>query len=168
MNIDELIKFLSTQGETYNWVDGNFKDLDNFNFYGVYVIYDGDNNNEVVYIGSAYAREVKDRLEQYIHKKDTGNTLMHAICIKDMGVESVKEIKDENSRKAIKQINNYKIKAIKHEDLEYKLIQKAVPKYNTAGRKKMKSTEDVQKKEFDSVIVLIGSSFLNFGHLIKI
>ena len=42
----------------------NLKTTDELNVCGVYVIYD-PKNNEVVYIGSAYARTIKIRLTQY-------------------------------------------------------------------------------------------------------
>ncbi len=66
MKIEDL--FLNINNPVY----GDFSDLSKFDFNGVYIIYDKD---EVVYVGSAYARKIKKRLKQYISPTDTGNTL---------------------------------------------------------------------------------------------
>ena len=124
-HIDELMA-------KYQIVDGDFSDLSKFKFEGVYIIYEGNTKN-VVYIGSAYARNIDERLNQYTKKSDTGNTLMHAICKKDNNVTKVKDITSEQKESAIKKINKLKIKAIPHKDLEYQLIRDARPMYNTAG-----------------------------------
>ena len=58
---------------------------------------------------------------------------MHAICKKDYCVAKVKDITSEQKDNAIKKILTFKIKAIPHEDLEYRLIHDGFPKYNTAG-----------------------------------
>ena len=113
-------------------VEGDFENLSNFKFEGVYIIYD-DATKEVVYIGSAYARTIEERLKQYKSKSNTGNTLMHAICKKDYCVAKVKDIIPEQKDNAIEKILSFKIKAIPHEDLEYRLIHDGFPKYNTAG-----------------------------------
>ena len=97
-----------------------------------YIIYDGK-TEDVVYIGSAYARTIKERLQQYTRKSDTGNTLLHAICKKDHNVAKVKDITLIQKNEAIKKILSFKIKAIPHEDLEYRLIHAGNPLYNTAG-----------------------------------
>lgn len=54
MKIEEL--FL----EINNAVCGNFNTLSKFDFKGVYIICD---NGEVVYVGSAYARTIEQRLK---------------------------------------------------------------------------------------------------------
>ena len=124
MDINVLMK-------EFNPVEGDFKNLDCFDFEGVYIIF--DDTNDIVYIGSCYTRKISQRLKQYIKPNDTGNTLMHAICSKDFHVEKVKSITTDQKEAAVKKIKNFKIKAIRHEDLEYRLIKKAEPKYNTAG-----------------------------------
>ena len=123
--VDEIIK-------KYQIVDGDFNDLDKFNFEGVYIIYDKE-TNDVIYVGSSYSRMIKERLEQYKQKNNTGNTLLHAICKKDFLVDKVKNITDTHKKLAIDKILLYKIKAIPHKDLEYQIIRDARPFYNTAG-----------------------------------
>ena len=51
MKIEDL--FLNINNPVY----GDFSDLSKFDFNGVYIIYDKD---EVVYVGSAYARKIKN------------------------------------------------------------------------------------------------------------
>lgn len=130
MKINELMEY-------HKIVDGDFNNLEKFDFCGVYILYKQDENDatneDVVYVGSAYSRKVKDRLAQYKEKNDTGNTLLHAICKKEFNVQKVKEITDDNKDKAINIILKLKIKAIIHEDLEYQLIRRANPIYNKAG-----------------------------------
>lgn len=125
MGIDELLK-------KHQIVEGTFDTLDCFDFSGVYIIYDGD-SNEVVYVGSSYTRNISERLRQYINSKDTGNTLMYAICKEDYRVPKVKDITECQKKKAVNTIKKFKIKAIPYQDLEYQLIDQAKPKYNTAG-----------------------------------
>lgn len=110
----------------------NLKTTDKLNVYGVYVIYDPE-NLEVIYIGSAYARTIKVRLTQYLNATDTGNTLAKSIAKRKYKCKVSKLTKDQ-LKDAVKQIETYKIKAIKHEDLEYKLINNAKPKYNNNGK----------------------------------
>lgn len=128
MNIEDVIK-------KFEIVESDFSDISKFDFTGVYIIYDPEsgNKNEVVYIGSAYVRTIKERLSQYIKVNDTGNTLMHAICKKEYGVDKVKNITAEQRRSAVDMIKKFKIKAIRHNDLEYQLISETQPKYNSAG-----------------------------------
>ena len=116
----------------YQIVDGDFSDLSKFDFEGVYIIYD-DTTKEVLYIGSAYARSISKRLNQYTKKSDTGNTLMHAICKRDHDIKKVKDITLEQKNSAMQKIMTLKIKAIPHNDLEYQLIRDVCPIYNTAG-----------------------------------
>lgn len=128
MKIQDLnvLKFLDS-------TEGDFSDLSRFKFKGVYIIQ--DSNNEIVYVGSAYTRTIEERLKQYLKINDSGNTLRNAICKEEYNVEKVKEISIENKESAVEIIKKFKISAIKHEDLEYKLIEKTHPKYNTAGNK---------------------------------
>lgn len=126
MNVEKLIK-------RYQIVESDFTNLSKLNFVGVYIIYDPSNENEVVYVGSAYVRTIKERLSQYIKVNDTGNTLMHAICKKEYNVDKVKDITHEQRCDAVDKIKKFKIRAIPHNDLEYQLISEAQPKYNSAG-----------------------------------
>lgn len=126
MDVENLIK-------KYQIVESTFEDLSKLDFVGVYIIYDPNNKDEVVYVGSAYVRTIKERLSQYIKWNDSGNTLMHAICKKEWDVDKVKDITVEQRQKAVDKIKKFKIMAIFHNDLEYQLISAARPKYNSAG-----------------------------------
>lgn len=128
MNIEELTEKLKIK-------EADFDSLSNLDFVGVYILYDPNKNDEVVYIGSAYARTIKERLSQYISEKDTGNTLIHSIYKKDYSANKVNGITGTQRKEIIKKIKSFKIKAIQHRDLEYQLIQEANPKYNLAGTK---------------------------------
>lgn len=113
---------------------GDFKDLSPFNFVGVYIIYN-KKTNEVVYIGSAYARDIAKRLNQYLSPKDTGNTLGKTIAKSLAGSKTY----DANARLKIHDAvdmikNNFAVIAISHEDLEYKLIKDISPIYNNKGK----------------------------------
>lgn len=125
MDVENLIK-------KYQIVESTFEDLSKLDFLGVYIIYD-PNNKEVVYVGSAYARTIKERLSQYIKANDSGNTLMHAISKKEYNVDKVKDITAEQRQEAVDKIKKFKIRAIPHNDLEYQLIREAQPKYNSVG-----------------------------------
>jgi excinuclease UvrABC nuclease subunit len=118
--------------ENHTIIDGDFNNLAVFNFKGVYILYESK-TQEVVYVGSAYARNINERLKQYLRVNDSGNSLMHAICKEDFNVNKVKEIDNEQKRKAVDKIKTLKIKAIHHKDLEYQLISESQPKYNKAG-----------------------------------
>ena len=126
MNIkDFLAEFVKVK-------EGSFDDLNIFSFYGVYLIC--DENDEIVYIGSAYARTINIRLSQYLSPSDTGNTLGKSIAknlsnSKTYGDEAKKRISE-----ACEKIKKYKIYAIEHKDLEYKIINIAKPKYNNLGK----------------------------------
>ena len=114
-------------------VEGSFADLSIFDFPGVYIIY--DEKDDIVYVGSAYSRNIKDRLEQYKTKSKTGNTLANNICKLDNNLKDSDMINDEQLTEAIEIIKKFKILAIPHEDLEYKLIRENKPKYNLNGNK---------------------------------
>ena len=115
-------------------VEGSFNNLSIFDFPGVYIIF--DDNDNIVYIGSAYSRDIKDRLEQYKTNSKTGNTLANNICKVENNLENGDLITEEQRKEAINRIKTFKILAIPHEDLEYKLIIKNKPKYNFNGKKK--------------------------------
>lgn len=112
---------------------GTFKDLRNFNFKGVYLICE---NQEIVYIGSAYSRFISTRLKQYLSETNTGNTLGRNIA-KDLANVKTYTVKAKAKiKQAIEKINNFNIYAIKIDDLEYKLIEEISPKYNNRGKKR--------------------------------
>lgn len=118
----------------YNYVDGDFENLDIFVFKGVYIIWD-PSNSEIVYIGSAYARDIKIRLKQYLIPKNTGNTLAKTIARKNNKNCSVSKLSNSMLNIAIKQIKKYSVRAIKHQDLEYQFIEQAKPIFNKCGKK---------------------------------
>jgi len=113
-------------------VSGDFKNLKNFNFSGVYIIC--DEKDRVVYVGSAYARTINVRLKQYLRSNDSGNTLGKTIAKKLSDSRKYDDKAKERIEEAIKVIKSYKIYAIPHNDLEYKLIQDFKPKYNNCGK----------------------------------
>ena len=111
---------------------GTFNDLQTFNFKGVYIICD---NQEIVYIGSAYSRYVSTRLKQYISETDTGNTLGRNNAKELAGVKIYTPKAEKQIVQAIEKIKKFNIYAIKSNDLEYKLIEEISPKYNNRGKK---------------------------------
>lgn len=115
-----------------NIVSGDFKKLKIFDFSGVYII--SDKKDRVVYIGSAYARTIKVRLQQYLRTHDSGNTLGKTIAKKLSDSKKYDDEAKEKIEEAIEKIKSYKIYAIPHKDLEYKLIQGFKPKYNNCGK----------------------------------
>lgn len=115
-----------------NAVIGDFNSLDDFDFSGVYIICDKE--DDIVYVGSAYARTIKIRLKQYLRPSDTGNTLGKTIAKKLSRSKTYNDKAKERIKDAIKLIKKCKICAIPHEDLEYKLIQEFKPRYNNCGK----------------------------------
>lgn len=113
-------------------ISGDFTDLSKFNFKGVYVICDKD---DVVYIGSAYARTIKERLEQYTSVFDTGNTLGKAVAKRLSKSRKYDQAAKARLKEAINTILTFTIYAFKHDDLEYELIECAKPIYNNYGKK---------------------------------
>ncbi|MGN0546342.1 MAG: GIY-YIG nuclease family protein [Acutalibacteraceae bacterium] len=130
MNYKELIHSLSIPKKQI--VMGNFSNLSEFCFYGVYIICDSE--DDVVYIGSAYARKILKRLKQYLSPSDTGNTLAKNVTKSLLDSSKYHKSANEQIYKAIDLIKSFKIIAIPHENLEYKLIQQAKPTYNNIGK----------------------------------
>ena len=98
-----------------------------FNFQGVYILTKDD---EVVYIGSAYARNVSERLKQYPRRKQSGNQTLYNDLI-----DSGKCDKDE----AESYIKSLEVHAFEDESTEYKLIDKCgLFIANKAGNKNKK------------------------------
>lgn len=125
MNINELLLKMS------NVVQGDFNDLSKFDFKGVYVICD---KNEVVYVGSAYARTIAERLKQYISRSDTGNTLGKSVAKCLSGSCKYDDLAKTKISDAIDKIRGFSIYAIEHKDLEYQLIELTKPIYNNYGK----------------------------------
>lgn len=126
MDINELLLKIC------NGVHGGFGDLNCFDFKGVYILCD---NNKIVYVGSSYARTIKQRLKQYTSKKDTGNTLAKRVAKELSYSKKINGKSKENILEAIEKIKKFSIYAIKYQDLEYQLIDLAKPIYNIHGKK---------------------------------
>ncbi len=107
-------------------VEGNFSDLSKFDFYGVYILSIDD---DIKYIGSAYAQKIKTRLNQYISISDTGGKSLR------------KKVDKTDPANAIVEISKWKITAIHNDDLEYKLISIAKPIHNIKGKSLVKDEE---------------------------
>ena len=82
-----------------------------FKFAGVYVLVDED--DEVVYIGSAYCRNIRERLLQYQQGPNTGNSSLRKDFI------DAKKADDNNVLDYIQSLKAY---AYEDESLEYRLI----------------------------------------------
>lgn len=114
-------------------VSGNFGDLSVFDFSGVYILYDENQEDEIVYIGSSYSRKIKKRLAQYTQPNDSGNSLLKRILKVDYNYD-IKTASDEKINRAIDYIQSLSIIAIPHNDFETALIQKYNPKYNDKSK----------------------------------
>ena len=127
MTIDEL-KQKCTEADWSTEVVCSFKELKEnkklLKFVGIYIL---TNGNEVVYIGSAYTRCLRERLLQYQQKFGSGNKNLY----KDL-IDSRKTSK----RCARNYIINLTIHAIQDESLEYILIQKCDSAVNLVGNNK--------------------------------
>lgn len=84
----------------------------NFNYQGIYILC--NEQDDVVYIGSAYVQTVHKRLLQYTSSKDTGNSLVKDII--DMGYAI-------DISAAMEYIKKLRIYAFSNDSLEYKLIK---------------------------------------------
>ena len=115
----------------HNVVEGSFGDLSPFDFSGVYVLCD---DNDIVYVGSSYARTIKMRLSQYLRKSDSGNTLGKTIAKQLSGQKKYNELATKKMKDAVEKIKSLKIFAIETKDLEYHLIKIAKPVYNNCGK----------------------------------
>lgn len=99
------------------------------NFNGVYAIFDAE---KLVYIGSAYAgsRTVAERLNQYLGKSKTGNTLGM-----DM-IESELYSQVSSLDTAVSIISTFSFIAFEHKDIEYSLIKDVDGILNKLGNSK--------------------------------
>ncbi len=127
MTIDELKQNELIVGKTIE--TSKLSELKNgvnktkFKYPGVYILVDKD--NEVVYIGSAYARNIRDRLLQYQQTKNTGNSTLYSDLIDG------KKCVESNAEEYIKSLTAY---GFKDESTEYKLIQACKSAVNIAGK----------------------------------
>lgn len=94
-----------------------------FKYCGVYILTDED--NQIVYIGSSYARTVRERLLQYQQENGTGNCTLYKDLI-DGG-----KCLETNAGDYIKSLT---ANAFSDESLEYKLINLADGVVNIAGK----------------------------------
>ena len=127
MTIQDLKKSVTTA----NWnteIVCAFKELKENNkllkFTGIYILTEGD---EVVYIGSAYTRYLRERLLQYQQKLGSGN--------KNLYNDLIESGKTTESL-AFDYITSLTIHAIQDESLEYVLIQKCDSAVNFVGKDK--------------------------------
>lgn len=86
----------------------------NFNYRGIYILC--NDQDDVIYIGSAYVQTVHKRLLQYTSLKDTGNSLVQDI----IGMKLANDIST-----AMEYTKNLRIYAFENDSLEYKLIRNA-------------------------------------------
>jgi excinuclease UvrABC nuclease subunit len=114
-------------------VSGNFGDLSVFDFSGVYILYNENQEDEIVYIGSSYSRKIKKRLAQYTQPNDSGNSLLKRILKVDYNCD-IKSASQTKINQAIEYIKSLRIIAIPHSDLETSLIQNCDPKYNDKSK----------------------------------
>lgn len=112
--------------ERENCLFSEIKDKNELFLYkGLYVLV--DSNDEVVYIGSSYVRNLRSRLLQYQQKRNSGNrTLMNDL------VEGNKTTK-LNAHRYIKTLTIY---TFEDESLEYKLIENTDGVVNIIGNSK--------------------------------
>lgn len=95
----------------------------NYDKKGIYRLRDKEGNT--VYIGSAYTRMIKKRLEQYFRHNDSGCILQKKLKIH----ENMDDVKIDNYFKSLK------VSVYEYEDLENYLIKKLKPKHNKIGNK---------------------------------
>ena len=101
-------------------------------FCGVYVLC--DTSGEVVYVGSSYVRNIDERLKQYLSTSDTGNTLGKTIAKSLANTDKFDGAAKNKMKEGVEKIKTFKIYAVEHNDLEYKLVRCANPIYNRIGK----------------------------------
>ena len=101
-------------------------DIKKADFNGVYVVL--NENDEVVYIGSAYTNRftIKNRLNIHLNGDKSNATIVNYL-IKTEGIFR-KDAKKKNSE-------HYKFVAYEYDSIEYKLIENVDGLYNSKGRK---------------------------------
>lgn len=99
------------------------KNSTKFKYCGVYIL--TDKQSQIVYIGSSYARTVRERLLQYQQENGTGNCTLYKDLI-DGG-----KCLETNVRDYIKSLT---ANAFFDESLEYKLINLTDGVVNVAGK----------------------------------
>lgn len=103
----------------------NREDIKKADFNGVYVVL--NENDEVVYIGSAYTNRftIKNRLNIHLNGDESNATIVNYLIKKE-------KISRENAKKKILE---YKFVAYEFDSIEYKLIENVDGLYNSKGRK---------------------------------
>ena len=99
------------------------KNKDKFKYRGVYIL--TDEEGEIVYIGSAYVRNVRERLMQYQQSKNSGNSTLYKDLI-DGG-----KCKEDEAEKYIKSLTAH---AFQDNSLEYRLIENCETAVNISGK----------------------------------
>ncbi len=127
MNLEEFEKIKDEYIKNRKRVKGdlNRADIKKADFNGVYLVL--NENDEVVYIGSAYTNRftIKNRLNIHLNGDESNATIVNYL-IKTEGI----------SRKdAKKKILEYKFVAYEYDSIEYKLIENVDGLYNSKGRK---------------------------------
>lgn len=101
------------------------KDKKAFCFKGIYVLVDAD--DEVIYIGSSYTRDIRKRLLQYQQDENSGNKTFISDLVNN----------NKTTRASAKKfILGLKIYCFEDESLEYKLINDTNGIVNSAGKRK--------------------------------
>lgn len=127
MKLEEFEKIKDEYIKNRKRVEGYLKreDIKKADFNGVYLVL--NENDEVVYIGSAYTNRftIKNRLNIHLNGDKSNATIVNYL-IKTEGI----------SRKdAKKKILEYKFVAYEYDSIEYKLIENVDGLYNSKGRK---------------------------------
>lgn len=106
--------------------DLNKNDIKKANFNGVYVIL--NENDEIVYIGSAYTNRftIMNRLNIHLNGHESNATIVNYLRKKE-------EISQEDAKKKI--LEHYKFIAYECDSIEYKLIENVDGLYNKKGKK---------------------------------
>ncbi len=134
MKVDEFEKLKKEYIEKYTdkqeKVKGylkNDEDIKKANFNGVYIIL--DENDNIVYIGSAYTNKftIMNRLKIHLNGHKSNATIVNYLV-------NHKKLNPEEAKKRIRE--QYKFIAYKCDSIEYKLIEDVDGLYNSKGIKK--------------------------------
>lgn len=128
MKLEEFEKIKYEYIKNRKRVKGYLKreDIKKVDFNGVYLVL--NENDEVVYIGSAYTNRftIKNRLNIHLNGDESNATIVNYL-IKTEGISR------EDAKKKISE--HYKFVAYEYDSIEYKLIENVDGLYNSKGRK---------------------------------
>ena len=128
MKLEEFEKIKYEYIKNRKRVKGYLKreDIKKVDFNGVYLVL--NENDEVVYIGSAYTNRftIKNRLNIHLNGDESNATIVNYL-IKTEGISR------EDAKKKISE--HYKFVAYEYYSIEYKLIENVDGLYNSKGRK---------------------------------